>query len=90
MNAGGKSDGFIVLLTRVNKAAAAVAESVEERRPPKGTMLPFYERSGHRAELALIRSTAATGSERWFVIDALTEEPYEGILHVRICTGGRR
>ena len=38
MYAGGKSDDFVVLSTRANKAATAVAESVEERRSPKGSV----------------------------------------------------
>ncbi len=36
MYADGKSDDFVVLSTRANKAATAVAESVEERESPKG------------------------------------------------------
>ena len=39
MYAGGKSDDFVVPSTRGNKAAAAVAESVEERRSPKGSVV---------------------------------------------------
>ena len=39
MYAGGKSDDFVVPSTRANKAAAAVAESVEERRSPKGSVV---------------------------------------------------
>ena len=45
MYAGGKSDDFVVPSTRANKAAAAVAESVEERRSPKGSvveLLPMF------------------------------------------------
>jgi hypothetical protein len=38
MYAGGKSDDFVVPSTRANKAATAVAESVEERRSPKGSV----------------------------------------------------
>ncbi|MDA1053782.1 MAG: hypothetical protein O3C40_25315, partial [Planctomycetota bacterium] len=38
MNADGKSDDFVVPSTRVNKAATAVAESVEERKSPKGSI----------------------------------------------------
>ena len=38
MNAFGKSDDFVVLSTQVNKAATAVAESVEGRRSPKGSL----------------------------------------------------
>ena len=39
MHADGKSDDFVVLSTRANKAATAVAESVEERRSPKGSVI---------------------------------------------------
>ena len=39
MYVDGKSDDFVVLSTRVNKAAAAVAESVEERESPKGRIV---------------------------------------------------
>ena len=38
MNAVGKSDDFVVLSTQVHKAATAVAESVEGRRSPKGSL----------------------------------------------------
>ena len=36
MHADGKSDGSVVPTKRANKAGAPVAESVEERGPPKG------------------------------------------------------
>ena len=39
MYAGGKSDDFVVPSTRANKTATAVAESVEERRSPKGSVV---------------------------------------------------
>jgi hypothetical protein len=38
MNADGKSDDFVVPLTRTNKAATAVAEPAEERKSPKGSV----------------------------------------------------
>jgi hypothetical protein len=38
MNERGKSDGCVVPAKPANKAAAAAAESVEERRPAKGNM----------------------------------------------------
>ncbi len=41
MNTDGKSDDFIVLSTRMNKAATAVSESVEERKSPKGSETSF-------------------------------------------------
>ena len=37
MHAMGKSDDFVVPTKRTNKAAAAAAESVEERRSPQGS-----------------------------------------------------
>ena len=39
MNADGKSDDFVVPSTRTNKAVTAVAESVEERKSPKGSVV---------------------------------------------------
>ena len=56
MYAGGKSDDFVVPSTRANKAAAAVAESVEERKSPKGSvaelppMLRTLSRIAHHLE----------------------------------------
>ena len=38
MNVDGKSDDFVVPLTRTNKAATAVAEPAEERKSPKGSV----------------------------------------------------
>ena len=38
MNADGKSDDFVVLSTRTNKTATAVAEPAEERKSPKGSV----------------------------------------------------
>jgi len=46
MHADGKSDDFVVLSTRANKAATAVAESVEERRSPKGSVIELSPMSG--------------------------------------------
>jgi len=48
MNERGKSDGCVVPEKPANKAAAAAAESVEERRPAKGNMAS-KTRPGHRA-----------------------------------------
>ena len=48
MNERGKSDGCVVPAKPANKAAAAAAESVEERRPAKGNMAS-KTRPGHRA-----------------------------------------
>ncbi len=49
MHADGKSDGSIIPTTRANKAATAVAESVEERESPKGTVVFRHGRPGHSA-----------------------------------------
>ena len=49
MYADGKSDDSILLSTRANKAATAVAESVEERESPKGTVVFRHGRPGHSA-----------------------------------------
>ena len=38
MNAFGNSDDFVVPSTRANKTATAAAESVEERKSPKGSL----------------------------------------------------
>ncbi len=48
-HAAGKSDDSIVPPTRANKAATAVAESVEERESPKGTVVFRHGRPGHSA-----------------------------------------
>jgi hypothetical protein len=57
MYAGGKSDDFVVPSTRANKAATAVAESVEERKSPKGSVveLPPMFRTLRRIEHHLER-----------------------------------
>ncbi len=70
MYADGKSDGPIVPPTRANKAATAVAESVEERESPKGTVVhpPWTSRTQCRARRHLHGMTMTTGSETCFVI----------------------
>ena len=69
-----KSDDFIVLSTRANKAAAAVAESVEERKSPKGSIVDLLRtsRTPRRAWRHLRRKTITTGSEP-LVRDRLTQ-----------------
>ncbi len=68
MYADGKSDGSIVPSTRANKAATAVAESVEERESPKGTVVhpPWTSRTQCRARRHLHGMTMTTGSETPF------------------------
>ena len=65
MNADGKSDDFVVLSTRTNKAATAVAESVEERKSPKGSVVELS--STYRTPSRITRhkngTTTTTGSD---------------------------
>ena len=70
MHADGKSDDFIVPSTRANKAATAVAESVEERESPKGSIvdLSWTFRTQCRILRHLHGTTMTTGSETCFVI----------------------
>ena len=90
MNAVGESDDFVVLSTQVNKAATAVAESVEGRRSPKGSivelspMLRTQSRIEHQIGVAR-QSRLVAEFPRSF---DLTEEPYDVVRHVRICAGG--
>ena len=89
MNANRKSDESIVPATSANKdVAAASAESIEER--------DSAERNG--VQSALSRTLGRTHGksrglhgvrEAAFALDS-RQEPYEVILHVRICAGGRR
>ena len=71
MYADGKSDDSIVLSTRANKAATAVAEFVEERESPKGILVdrPLMFRTQRRFVFRVKHGTAmTTGSETCFVI----------------------
>ncbi len=70
MYADGKSDGSIVPSTRANKAATAVAESVEERESPKGSIvdLSWTFRTLCRISRHLHGTAMTTGSETCFVI----------------------
>jgi len=64
MYAGGKSDDFVVPSTRANKAATAVAESVEERRSPKGSAGEFVCIPDTEPEwMHINESSATTGSD---------------------------
>jgi len=53
MYVDGKSDDFVVPSTRVNKAATAVAEFVEERESLKGNIVVRRGRTEHRAGLCV-------------------------------------
>ncbi|HQX50890.1 MAG TPA: hypothetical protein PLR25_13335 [Planctomycetaceae bacterium] len=72
-------------------AATAAAESVEERKSPKGrvvelpSMYRTLRRILHHLEWHDGHDRYRCSATRSF---DLTEEPYEGILHVRICAGG--
>ena len=86
----GKSDDSIVPAKRANKTRTLAAELVEERESPKGNTNPK----------ALPRTQCHNGeSIGWNVYDKYgeckftrsshpREEPYEVVLHVRICAGG--
>ena len=87
MNTDGKSDGFVVPSTRANKTGTEpAAESVEERNPAKRnvdqTDLPRAPKRTKRKSLGLagVRENSAIDSR---------QEPYEVVLQVRICAGGR-
>ncbi len=69
-HAAGKSDDSIVPSTRANKAATAVAESVEERESPKGSIvdLSWTFRTLCRISRHLHGTAMTTGSETCFVI----------------------
>ena len=68
MHAAGKSDDFVVPSTRANKAATAVAESVEERESPKGSIvvLPWTFRTPSRTSRHLHGTAVTTGNETSF------------------------
>ncbi len=68
MNADGKSHDSIVLSTRANKTATAVAESVEERESPKGRIVdqPWTYRTQSRSSRHLHGRAITTGSETTF------------------------
>jgi len=53
MDVDGKSDDFVVPSTRANQAATAVAESVEERESPKGSIVDSLWM--HRAQNRTLR-----------------------------------
>ncbi len=88
MNADRRSDESVVPATSANNdAAEASAESTEERDSAK--------RNAEQA--ALLRTPGRTkrksrglhGVREAVALDS-RQEPYEVILHVRICAGGRR
>lgn len=70
MDVDGKSDDFVLLTTRANETASAVAESVEERESPKGTVvdLPWTCRTQCRISCHSHGTAMTTGSETRFVI----------------------
>jgi|GEM_PF-1826668 len=88
MNADGKSDDFVVPSTRANKTATAAAESVEERKSPKGrvvelpSMYRTLRRISHHLERRDDHDRYPCSAARSF---DLTEEPYEawskGAIH---------
>ena len=95
----GKSDGGVVPAKPANKAATAVAESVEERPPAKGNMAS-KTRPGHRAgsgassALDHVREVARRTRlvhpflRCVFALD-LRQEPSAVVPLAGICAGGR-
>ena len=95
MHVAGESDGLIVPAKRANKAGTPAAEFVEERGSPKGIRGPEGlakdTEPKRRVEPA---GTCTASKECGFVFRTPDryyprEEPYEVVLHVRICAGGR-
>ena len=92
MIANRKSDDSIVPAKRANKTRTLAAELVEERGSPKGNT---YQKAlprtpSHNGE-SIRRSVYGKYGEREFIRPSYPrEEPYEVVLHVRICAGGRR
>ncbi len=84
-----KSDSAIVAGKPTNKAASAVAESVERRAGPEGNVEP---QSTHRAQNRITCITGAATrtvhAPSWVPRHYPREEPYVVIPLVRICAGG--
>lgn len=89
MHGGEKSDPAIVAGKPTNKAASAVAESVEPRAGPEGNV---EQQSTHRAQnrTASVTGAATRTVHHLRVVPRLypREEPYVVIPLVRICAGG--
>ena len=89
MNAHRRSDESVVPATPANNGAAeAPAESAEERDSAKRNA---EQAALHRTPSRPKRKTRGLhgARENDFALDS-RQEPYEVILHVRICAGGRR
>ena len=88
MNANRKSDEPIVPATSANKGAA---ETPEEPAEERGSAKRNAEQSAsHRTpSRTSCKSRGLYGVREDFAIDS-RQEPYEVMLHVRICAGGRR
>jgi hypothetical protein len=89
MYADGKSHDPIVPAKRANKAGTPAAESVEERGSPRGNDDRTSWSQTQRWKWPVIMLRSATAG-RDTCLDRLIprEEPYEVMLHVRICAGG--
>ena len=90
MPAHGKSDGPIVPAKRTNKPGTPVAEFVEERGSPKGNTVQKASPRTQRHNGGLIGWTVygKYGECEFTRPSYPREEPYEVVLHVRICAGG--
>ncbi len=88
MNANTKSDESVVPATSANNdATEASAESIEERDSAKRNALqPALSRTPSRNHG---KPRGLQGVREAFALDS-RQEPYEVMLHVRICAGGRR
>ena len=95
MNANRKSDEFVLPTTSANKGATeASAELIEERnsakRNTKQATLPRTLSRNERKSRGLFGvRESVLHTENVFALDS-RQEPYEVILHVRICARGPR
>ncbi len=91
MNANRNSDESVVPATSANNdAAEASAESIEERDSAKrNAQQPALSRTPCRTHGKSRGLHGVREAPNDFAFDS-RQEPYEVILHVRICAGGRR
>ncbi len=95
MNANRKSDEFVLPTTSANKGATeASAELTEERnsaeRNTKQAALSRTLSRNERKSHGLLGVREATLHTENVLAPDSRQEPYEVILHVRICAGGPR
>ena len=90
MHTRGKSDDSIVPAKRANKTKTLAAEFVEERGSPKGNTVQKASPRTQRHNGGWIAWTVygKYGECEFTRPSYPREEPYEVVLHVRICAGG--